>query len=78
LIFGYLVVKISTSFVMSGTQVQKVRVASVLRALSISDWEIGWASCPPSSVVGASSSPHALRNQALEAAAAVEIRNLRR
>jgi hypothetical protein len=63
---------------MSGTQVQKVSVDSVLRALSISAWEIGCADCPVSVLGLSSSPPHAPRNQALEAAAAVLIRNLRR
>src|ERR671910_2658846 len=63
---------------MSGTQVQNVSVVSVSSAWSISDCETAdadWAAGP-----GLSSfePPHAARNQVLEAAAAVEIKNFRR
>jgi hypothetical protein len=62
---------------MLGTHVQNVNVVSVSMALSMSDWgtvEGDGAAAgaePPSEL-------HAVRNHALEAAAAVEIKNLRR
>jgi hypothetical protein len=74
---GYFVVNSLTWFWMLGTQVQNVNVVSVSRALSISDCgtvEADGAAAgaePPSWL-------HAARNHALEAAAAVEIKNLRR
>jgi hypothetical protein len=64
--------------VMSGTQVQKVSVVSVSRARSISDW--GTWEAEASVVPGPLSPPppHAASSQALEAAAALEMRNFRR
>src|SRR5829696_62540 len=62
---------------MSGTQVQNVSVVSVLRAVSISDWGICDGACGAAAGVSVSPPLHAARNQALEAAAAVEMRNLR-
>ena len=77
MIFGYLSVKSLTSFLMSGTQVQNVNVVSVSIALSMSDWGTaeaedcaGGASSPPP--------PQAASSHALEVAAAVVSRNLRR
>src|SRR5215203_3722012 len=63
---------------MSGTQVQNVSVVSVSSALSMSDCgtaDADWAAGPG---LSSSEPPHAARNQVLEAAAAVEIKNFRR
>ena len=78
LIFGYAFVNRSTWFLMSGTQVQNVRVVSVSRALSMS--ACGICEAEACGVPPEPESPplQAASSQALVAAPAVPMRNLRR
>ena len=80
LIFGYAFMNRSTWFLMSGTQVQNVRVVSVSMALSMSAWGICEADAGACGVPPEPESPllQAASNQALVAAPAVPMRNLRR
>jgi hypothetical protein len=63
---------------MSGTQVQKVSVVSVSRARSMSAWGTCEAEAPVVPGPFSPPPPHAASSQALDAAAALEIKNLRR
>src|SRR5215204_821532 len=63
---------------MSGTHVQNVSVVSVSSALSMSAWETAGADWAAGLGLSSFEPPHAARNQVLEAAAAVEIKNFRR